>query len=65
MIGVDVRYAGRGYGGDLFVDALIRIMRAVENIGIAMASSRYSTMETETYCTYRASMPKCRKLTCS
>jgi ribosomal protein S18 acetylase RimI-like enzyme len=36
MIGVDKRYAGRGYGGDLLVDALTRIAAAAENIGIAV-----------------------------
>lgn len=36
MIGVDQRYSGRGYGGDLLVDALIRIAAAAESIGIAV-----------------------------
>lgn len=36
MIGVDTRYAGRGYGGDLLVDALLRIARAAQDIGIAV-----------------------------
>jgi ribosomal protein S18 acetylase RimI-like enzyme len=36
MIGVDIRYAGKGYGGDLLVDALIRIARAADQIGIAV-----------------------------
>jgi uncharacterized protein (DUF1778 family)/GNAT superfamily N-acetyltransferase len=36
MIGVDQRYAGQGYGGDLFVDALLRIATAAESIGIAV-----------------------------
>ncbi|MFK4874738.1 GNAT family N-acetyltransferase [Novosphingobium sp. ZW T3_23] len=34
MIGVDSRYQGRGYGGDLLVDCLRRIARAAEAIGI-------------------------------
>ncbi|WP_226632680.1 GNAT family N-acetyltransferase [Novosphingobium profundi] len=34
MIGVDSRYQGRGYGGDLLVDCLRRIVRAAEAIGI-------------------------------
>lgn len=34
MIGVDSRYQGRGYGGDLLVDCLGRIARAAEVIGI-------------------------------
>ena len=36
MIGVDQRYAGQGCGGDLLVDALIRIGTAAESIGIAV-----------------------------
>ena len=36
MIGIDTRYAGRGFGGDLLVDALSRIVEAAEAIGIAM-----------------------------
>lgn len=36
MIGVDQRYAGQGYGGDLLVDALLRIATAAESIGIAL-----------------------------
>lgn len=36
MIGVDTRYAGKGYGGDLLADALTRIATAAENIGIAV-----------------------------
>jgi ribosomal protein S18 acetylase RimI-like enzyme len=36
MIGVDSRYAGKGYGGDLLVDALTRIARAADQIGIAV-----------------------------
>ncbi|MDQ0422965.1 ribosomal protein S18 acetylase RimI-like enzyme [Peteryoungia aggregata LMG 23059] len=36
MIGVDQRYAGQGYGGDLLADALLRIVQAAERIGIAV-----------------------------
>ncbi len=36
MIGVDQRFAGRGYGGDLLVDALKRIVRAADALGIAV-----------------------------
>lgn len=36
MIGVDQRFAGNGYGGDLLVDALTRIARASEDLGIAV-----------------------------
>jgi ribosomal protein S18 acetylase RimI-like enzyme len=36
MIGVDARYAGRGCGGLLLADALIRIAAAAETIGIAV-----------------------------
>jgi ribosomal protein S18 acetylase RimI-like enzyme len=36
MIGVDERYAGRGFGGDLLADALQRVARAAEAIGIAV-----------------------------
>jgi ribosomal protein S18 acetylase RimI-like enzyme len=36
MIGVDSRYAGNGYGGDLLVDALTRITAAADAIGIAV-----------------------------
>ncbi|WP_457167077.1 GNAT family N-acetyltransferase [Pannonibacter sp. Q-1] len=36
MIGVDQRYAGQGYGGDLLVDALLRVARAAEHLGIAV-----------------------------
>src|SRR5690606_9148302 len=35
MIGVDQRYQGKGYGGDLLVDALIRIDKAADHLGIA------------------------------
>jgi ribosomal protein S18 acetylase RimI-like enzyme len=36
MIGRDRRYAGRGFGGDLLVDALRRIDRAADALGIAV-----------------------------
>lgn len=36
MIGVDQRFAGQGYGGDLLVDALTRIALAAEQMGLAM-----------------------------
>jgi ribosomal protein S18 acetylase RimI-like enzyme len=36
MIGVDKRYAGQGYGGDLLADALTRIAAASDQIGIAV-----------------------------
>ena len=36
MIGVDTRYAGQGFGGDLLVDALRRILVAADAIGIAI-----------------------------
>jgi ribosomal protein S18 acetylase RimI-like enzyme len=36
MIGVDARYQGHGYGGDLLVDALTRIAQAADAIGIAV-----------------------------
>lgn len=36
MIGVDHRSAGQGYGGDLLVDALLRITQAAEHLGIAI-----------------------------
>ena len=36
MIGLDQRYAGKGHGGDLLADALLRIEQAAERIGIAM-----------------------------
>lgn len=36
MIGVDQRYAGQGYGGDLLVDALLSIATAAKSIGIAV-----------------------------
>lgn len=36
MIGVDSKYAGRGYGGDLLADALTRIAAAAKSIGLAL-----------------------------
>lgn len=36
MIGVDKRFAGRGYGGDLLADALKRIAAIANQIGIAV-----------------------------
>ncbi len=36
MIGVDRRFAGHGYGGDLLVDALTRIAQAADLIGISV-----------------------------
>lgn len=36
MIGRDRRYAGQGFGGDLLVDALRRIDRAADALGIAV-----------------------------
>lgn len=36
MIGVDQRFSGHGYGGDLLVDALTRIARAADEIGISV-----------------------------
>ncbi|MDH4441453.1 MAG: GNAT family N-acetyltransferase [Rhizobium sp.] len=36
MIGVDQRYVGKGYGGDLLVDALLRIADAATRVGIAI-----------------------------
>jgi len=36
MVGVDQRRAGQGYGGDLLVDALLRITQAADQIGIAV-----------------------------
>jgi ribosomal protein S18 acetylase RimI-like enzyme len=36
MIGVDRRFAGLGFGGDLLVDALKRIMRAADMLGISV-----------------------------
>jgi ribosomal protein S18 acetylase RimI-like enzyme len=36
MIGVDTRHAGKGYGGDLLVDALRRIASASDSLGLAV-----------------------------
>lgn len=36
MIGVDERYKGKGFGGDLLVDALTRIASAADQLGIAV-----------------------------
>ena len=36
MIGVGARHQGRGYGGDLLVDALTRVVQAADAIGIAV-----------------------------
>lgn len=36
MIGVDQKHAGQGYGGDLLVDALLRIVRIADQIGLAV-----------------------------
>ncbi|RSV43829.1 GNAT family N-acetyltransferase [Sphingomonas sp. ABOLE] len=36
MIGVDTRFQGQGYGGDLLVDCLIRLAAAAEALGIAV-----------------------------
>jgi hypothetical protein len=36
MIGVDRRFSGNGFGGDLLVDALCRVNRAADAIGIAI-----------------------------
>jgi ribosomal protein S18 acetylase RimI-like enzyme len=36
MIGVDKRFAGKGFGGDLLADALTRIARAAGDLGIAV-----------------------------
>ena len=36
MIGVDGRYQGQGFGGDLLVDGLRRIANAADNVGIAI-----------------------------
>jgi ribosomal protein S18 acetylase RimI-like enzyme len=37
MIGVDGRFQGQGFGGDLLVDALARLAQASEAVGIAVA----------------------------
>ena len=36
MIGVDQKFAGKGFGGDLLIDALERISGAADEIGIAV-----------------------------
>jgi GNAT superfamily N-acetyltransferase len=36
MIGVDQKFAGNGFGGDLLVDALTRITRAADDLGISV-----------------------------
>jgi citrate lyase beta subunit len=36
MIGVDSRFQARGYGGDLLVDCLMRLVGAAEALGIAV-----------------------------
>lgn len=36
MIGVDSRFQGRGYGGDLLVDCLTRLANAADALGIAV-----------------------------
>ena len=36
MIGVDHRHAGKGYGGDLLADALVRVAGAADQLGIAV-----------------------------
>lgn len=36
IIGVDEKFAGNGFGGDLLIDALERISRASDEIGIAV-----------------------------
>lgn len=36
MIGVDRRFAGQGYGGVLLVDALTRLAKAADELGIAV-----------------------------
>lgn len=36
MMGVDKRFARRGFGGDLLMDALLRIARLSDEIGIAV-----------------------------
>ncbi|OCW57770.1 GNAT family N-acetyltransferase [Hoeflea olei] len=38
MIGVDSRYQGQGFGGDLLVDTLRRIAGAAESIGIVVVT---------------------------
>jgi ribosomal protein S18 acetylase RimI-like enzyme len=36
MIGVDRRFSGKGFGGDLLVDAQSKIARAADDLGIAV-----------------------------
>lgn len=36
MIGVDRQFQGKGFGGDLLVDCLTRLVRAAETMGIAV-----------------------------
>ncbi|NCN83723.1 MAG: GNAT family N-acetyltransferase [Sphingomonadales bacterium] len=36
MIGRDVRFRGGGFGGDLLIDALLKIAQAADHLGIAM-----------------------------
>ena len=36
MIGIDRKFSGKGFGGDLLVDALTRIARAADDLGIAV-----------------------------
>lgn len=36
MIGVDQKLSGKGFGGDLLVDALTKIPRAADDLGIAV-----------------------------
>lgn len=36
MIGVDARFAGNGFGGDLLIDGLTRIARAANDLGLAV-----------------------------
>jgi ribosomal protein S18 acetylase RimI-like enzyme len=36
MIGVDVRFAGNGYGGDLLADCLNRIARISDELGVSV-----------------------------
>ena len=36
MIGVDSRFQGRGYGGDLLIDCLTRLVSAADVLGIAV-----------------------------
>ncbi len=36
MIGVDLRFAGQGYGGDLLADCLKRIAQIADDLGVAV-----------------------------